>query len=719
MPAPATAPRAAPSATPPQPPPTCPLTLEAPEQPVSTPCGHSFERDALEQFRLAGGRTCPLCRTPLPNPSVRAFGLAVNVLMRELVGEWGAMQQRLVQAAAARAPPPSTPTLDANDVLLSPGRPLGRGAYGVVRRATLHGVDVAVKQTPAADESGVRALSRELAALLRLSHPHVVQLLGTADKAFEGELWLVLEFAEHGSLQSLLAPERGAARLAAFGDAAALPGPTLVFHRVAVELTSALAFLHRKGVVHGDIKGENLLVFPGGRVKLADFGLATVAQTLRVSNASSTAVQGTAGFMAPELWATGAALTSAADVFSTAMMLAQLLTGSAPFANAPNDLAIQNAVHQGQRPALPPSTPAALSALLARCWLGEPTGRPDAFAAHIELHALRETALRPASERAAEAAAEAAAQVKVAAEKAKAARETAAKEMAEKAEKEKLAKEKAEKDKAATEKAATEKAEREKAAVEVARIKKAAEDAARAKQASEETARRQKEAEAAAQRRKAAAEDAARKEAAAAAARVQQAAQAAEAVRVQQAAQVAEAARLKQAALTALAQAEAQLQVLLHQQEARVQQAAQLQAQLQLLLQAEAAQAAAAARVQQAAQAVEVARLQQVAQAAAQLQQRSPLYQVARVQQAAQEQRVVSFLPKVREWFVQKSTALYHSWQRFVGGKRASDDAWKMYKSLRDDIIIRVKDDATRQHLIQDLRVEMRKDYPQWAELWN
>ncbi|KAJ1636038.1 hypothetical protein T492DRAFT_419277 [Pavlovales sp. CCMP2436] len=126
----------------------------------------------------------------------------------------------------------------------------------------------------------------------------------------------------------------------------------------------------------------------------------------------------------------------------------------------------------------------------------------------------------------------------------------------------------------------------------------------------------------------------------------------------------------------------------------------------------QAARAAEVARVQQAAQAAEVARVQQAAQVAAQL-------QVLLQAEVAREQRVVSFLPKVREWFAQKSTALYHSWQRFVGGKRASDDAWKMYKSLRDDIMIRVRDDATRQHLIQDLRVEMRRDYPQWAGLWN
>mmetsp|Transcript_37544 Transcript_37544/g.92951 ORF Transcript_37544/g.92951 Transcript_37544/m.92951 type:complete len:310 (-) Transcript_37544:129-1058(-) len=227
-----------------------PFTLDAPEEPVTTPFGHTFERSALEMYRTvarAGMTLCPLCQQPLANEDVESFGLRINTTMRNMIEGWEQMRQQAEAVAAAAAAgrngaEGALPTYLAADFAVSPGL-LGRGSYAKVRQATrtLDGLAVAVKQADAGDDAAQRATRRELAALHRLSHPHVVQLLGTVDDAEGRKLWLMLELAVHGSLRALLGD--GLARCSAFGDEHALPGATRTFYRLLGEIACALAFL--------------------------------------------------------------------------------------------------------------------------------------------------------------------------------------------------------------------------------------------------------------------------------------------------------------------------------------------------------------------------------------------------------------------------------------------------------------------------------------------
>mmetsp|Transcript_29575 Transcript_29575/g.69200 ORF Transcript_29575/g.69200 Transcript_29575/m.69200 type:complete len:234 (-) Transcript_29575:43-744(-) len=89
-----------------EPPCICPLTLEPPEEPVTTPCGHTFERAALDMHRTvahAGRTLCPLCRQPLGNQDVECFGLSINTTMRDMIEGWEQMRQQAEAAAAAAA----------------------------------------------------------------------------------------------------------------------------------------------------------------------------------------------------------------------------------------------------------------------------------------------------------------------------------------------------------------------------------------------------------------------------------------------------------------------------------------------------------------------------------------------------------------------------------------------------------------------------------------
>lgn len=135
------------------------------------------------------------------------------------------------------------------------GKTIGAGTYGKVRLGThrLTSARVAIKQIPKALSA---ALTREIHHHRQLHHPHVAQLFEVI--ATEQSIWLVTELCAGGELFDYLA-EKG--RLAE-GHARALFG----------QLCLAVAYIHEKGIVHRDLKLENVLLDERCRVKLGDFG---------------------------------------------------------------------------------------------------------------------------------------------------------------------------------------------------------------------------------------------------------------------------------------------------------------------------------------------------------------------------------------------------------------------------------------------------------------
>jgi len=242
-------------------------------------------------------------------------------------------------------------------------RLLGRGGLGsVVLAHDTTGTPAALKLIDLGGTEGDdlrRIFEREVALSRRLSHPGIV---GIRDAGREGDLaYIAMEFVAGGDLAQL---RRG--------------GQPLPWRRaieIAAGVAHALAHAHARGIVHHDIKPANVLVDAAtGQVKLADFGLARLADLQR----SRTGVlAGTPAYMSPEQLAEGAQ-DARADLYSLGVVLFELLTGRLPYEAASLGALLQQV---SQVPAPPvqelrQEVPAALSALVARLLEKSPDRRP-------------------------------------------------------------------------------------------------------------------------------------------------------------------------------------------------------------------------------------------------------------------------------------------------------------------------------------------------------
>ncbi|KAG9122238.1 hypothetical protein FRC07_001475 [Ceratobasidium sp. 392] len=147
------------------------------------------------------------------------------------------------------------------------------------------------------------------------------------------------------------------------------------------DIATGLNYLHGKRIVHGDLKGGNVVVSATGTCRLVDFGLAKKSEkSLGVSNISTI---GTSRWMAPELMdpsCTKAPVTFASDIYALGM---EILTGSPPFEEYERDMRVIAAVGHGKIPERPsvdkaPDLSDAFWQLLKACWAFHPVERPSA-----------------------------------------------------------------------------------------------------------------------------------------------------------------------------------------------------------------------------------------------------------------------------------------------------------------------------------------------------
>ncbi len=152
---------------------------------------------------------------------------------------------------------------------------------------------------------------REARAMAQLSHPNLVNVYDFS--ASGGEVFLIMELITGGTLRELLA-ERG-------------PMPPHAAAAVMRGMLTGLSVAHAKGMVHRDIKPDNVLIDASSRVKLSDFGLVrATAETTQ----STDQIVGTVAYLSPEQ-VDGSPLTAASDVYSAGIVLFELLTGRTPF----------------------------------------------------------------------------------------------------------------------------------------------------------------------------------------------------------------------------------------------------------------------------------------------------------------------------------------------------------------------------------------------------
>jgi len=258
--------------------------------------------------------------------------------------------------------------------------------YGIVRTLGSGGVadvylahdevldrDVALKmlnRERSRDEEFVERFRREAKSAAALSHPSIVSIYDRGESE-DGSCYISMEYLPGGTLKDRISRD---GRLS----------PS-VAAEVAIQISDALGAAHERGVVHRDIKPQNVLVTRTGDVKVGDFGIARAESETSMTRANL--VLGTAAYMSPEQ-ATGGRIGPRSDLYSLGVVMYEMLTGELPFAG---DDPVAVAMKHANAPLRPPKEiepgiPGALNDLVVRLLAKDPGDRPasaDALAGEI------------------------------------------------------------------------------------------------------------------------------------------------------------------------------------------------------------------------------------------------------------------------------------------------------------------------------------------------
>jgi serine/threonine protein kinase len=233
---------------------------------------------------------------------------------------------------------------------------IGKGATAEVYRAKDEylGRQVALKIIPRREEIEER-IKREIKTTALLNHPNIVTLYDflVSDRSYI----VVLEHVEGVSLRSMLA-KRGR-----------LPYSKVLY--ISIQIASALEAAHSKELIHKDIKPENILITKEGKVKIADFGIASLIVRKKEFRAS-----GTLGYMSPEQ-ITGRYIDETTDIFAVGVLMYELLTGKNPFyADTLKESALKTLNYDPEPPHISdPSIPEGLSRIVMKCISKDPDFR--------------------------------------------------------------------------------------------------------------------------------------------------------------------------------------------------------------------------------------------------------------------------------------------------------------------------------------------------------
>src|ERR671935_1587880 len=220
------------------------------------------------------------------------------------------------------------------------------------------------------DEQYVERFRREARAVASLSHPNIVTILDRGED--EGRQFLVFELVEGRTLKEVLDEEGWL--------------PVRRALEIAIQVARGLAFAHEHGLVHRDVKPQNVILNGDGRAKVTDFGIARSLDVQGVTQ--SGAVLGTSNYIAPEQ-ASGQPVDRTTDVYSLGVVLFELLTGEVPF---PGESFVAVAMqHVSEAPPsvleVRPDVPVRVARAVDRSLEKDPVERfptMDAFAAELQ-----------------------------------------------------------------------------------------------------------------------------------------------------------------------------------------------------------------------------------------------------------------------------------------------------------------------------------------------
>ncbi|KAF7360266.1 Protein kinase domain-containing protein [Mycena venus] len=236
------------------------------------------------------------------------------------------------------------------------GHQVAGGAFGDIWRGLVHGQSVSVKiMRLFGDEvkAAIQKFGREALIWRQLSHPNLLPFFGLY--YLEKRLCLVSPWMSNGHVLQFLKN--------------APPNTDRV--SLILDVAMGLAYLHHEHVVHGDLKGMNILVTPSRRACLADFGLSSIVDevSLRFTHSTASGRGGTVRYQAPELLKEQMQIHYGSDIW----------TGKAPFFDVSLDATVIFKVLDGGRPSRPPTIPFddPLWLLLQDCWQERPCDRPN------------------------------------------------------------------------------------------------------------------------------------------------------------------------------------------------------------------------------------------------------------------------------------------------------------------------------------------------------
>jgi len=209
------------------------------------------------------------------------------------------------------------------------------------------------------DEEYVERFRREARAVAQLSHPNIVTVIDRGEE--DGKQFIVFELIDGENLKELVV--RGG------------PLPVRRVLELGLEVARALSFAHAQGLVHRDVKPQNVLLNGEGQAKVTDFGI--VRSLDAVGQTETGTVLGTSHYIAPEQ-ARGEPVDAQTDVYSFGIVLYELLAGDVPY---PGDSFLSVAMKHVNEPVPSvlerrPDTPLRLATLIERCMAKLPTERP-------------------------------------------------------------------------------------------------------------------------------------------------------------------------------------------------------------------------------------------------------------------------------------------------------------------------------------------------------
>jgi len=213
------------------------------------------------------------------------------------------------------------------------------------------------------DDDYVARFRHEARAAAQLSHPGIVTVIDRGEE--DGRQFIVFEFVEGETLKDLV--ERGG------------PLPVRRALEVALEVGRAVSFAHQRGLIHRDIKPQNVLVDGDGRAKVTDFGIARSLDA--VGHTETGTVLGTSHYIAPEQ-ARGERVDAQTDVYSFGVVLYELLAGGVPY-SGDNFLTVALRHVNEPVPSVLEARPDAqlrLATLVERCMAKDPEERPGSMA---------------------------------------------------------------------------------------------------------------------------------------------------------------------------------------------------------------------------------------------------------------------------------------------------------------------------------------------------